>query len=275
MIQDIYPHVYHNEYKNITPEDDDYVICFHRDKVLLKKDDELNVTIPRKKDNSFSDLIYLFSIDDERYFLSLGEVDEINGFRFEFNQIIRFVKPEYISFVLVTAMSLNDWYRKHRYCGRCGHKMIRDEKERMVRCPECRNMIYPTISPAVIVAVIDGDKILMSRYSTGHKNYALIAGFTEIGETIEETVKREVHEEVGIQVKNLKYYKSQPWPFSNSVLMGFFCELDGDNTLKVDENELSFAGWFTPEEMSERKDHVSLTSEMMELFRTGKYKELY
>ena len=93
--------------------------------------------------------------------------------------------------------------------------------QRMLQCPCCANMVFPKIAPAVIVGVTHGDKILMTKYAgREYKRYALIAGFTEIGETAEETVKREVMEEVGLTVKNIRYYKSQPWGFDSNLLLG-------------------------------------------------------
>ena len=105
-----------------------------------------------------------------------------------------------------------------------------------------------------------------------YKKYALIAGFNEIGETIEETVHREVMEEVGLKVKNLKYYKSQPWPFTGTLLMGFFCELDGeDDRITLEEEELAEAGWYSPEEVPEDEERIALTREMMTRFKKGEY----
>ena len=129
-------------------------------------------------------------------------------------------------------------------------------------------MVYPKISPAVIVGVIHNDKILMSKYAgRAYTRYALIAGFTEIGENAEQTVAREVMEEVGLKVKNIRYYKSQPWAFSDSLLMGFFAELDGDDTITLDTNELAEAGWFSRDEIDLEDDHLSLTREMIMLFK--------
>lgn len=132
-------------------------------------------------------------------------------------------------------------------------------------------MIYPRISPAVIVGVLNGDKILMSKYAgRSYTNYALIAGFTEIGENAEQTVAREVMEEVGLHIKNIRYYKSQPWAFSGSLLMGFFCELDGSDTITLDTSELSEAAWFHRNEITLEDDNVSLTREMIMQFKNGK-----
>ena len=99
----------------------------------------------------------------------------------------------------------------------------------------------------------------MSQYAgREYKKYALLAGFTEIGETVEETVAREVMEEVGLKVKNITYYKSQPWSFSDTLLMGFFCELDGEEDVTLDEEELALAQWFEREEIPAEPDDVSL-----------------
>jgi NAD+ diphosphatase len=129
-------------------------------------------------------------------------------------------------------------------------------------------MIFPKIAPAVIVGVINGDKILLTKYANReYKRYALIAGFNEIGETIEETVRREVMEEAGLYVKNLKYYKSQPWGFDSNLLMGFFCEVDGSDKIRLDEHELSEAEWVDKENIPDYGENLSLTHEMMMVFK--------
>ena len=111
-------------------------------------------------------------------------------------------------------------------------------------------------------------------YAFIYKKYALIAGFVEIGETVEETVEREVMEEVGLKVKNLRYYKSQPWGYDSNVLMGYFAELDGDESITMDTEELSKAQWFAREEMPAHNDGISLTREMMGVFENKvKYEE--
>ena len=128
-----------------------------------------------------------------------------------------------------------------------------------------------TIAPAVIVGVTDGEYILMTTYANReYKRYALIAGFTEIGETAEETVMREVQEEVGLKVKNIHYYKSQPWSFTDTLLMGFFCELDGEDGITLDTDELAMAEWFERDKMPVEAEDLSLTNEMMMAFKHGK-----
>jgi len=101
------------------------------------------------------------------------------------------------------------------------------------------------------------------------RGWALIAGFVEIGETLEDTVRREVMEEVGVKVKNLRYYKNQPWSFTDTLLCGFYCDLDGDDTVTLDTAELKEAHWLSREELPPRQNEASLTAEMMERFRLG------
>ncbi len=139
-----------------------------------------------------------------------------------------------------------------------------------MRCPSCGQMEYPKICPCVIVGILHEDKILVTRYKGENRGrYALVAGFTEIGETIEETVHREVMEETGLHVKNLRYYKCQPWPYSESLLFGFFCELDGEDKIRLDEQELALAEWVEREDITVEPDDLSLTNEMMLAFKNG------
>lgn len=143
-----------------------------------------------------------------------------------------------------------------------------DAKERMMYCEKCGNMEYPKICPATIIGVTDGNRILLSKYAgRSFKKYALLAGFAEIGETIEETVRREVMEEVGLKVKNIRYYKSQPWSFSDTLLMGFYCDLDGEDNITLDREELALAQWFDRDEIPVEPSRDSLTNEMIMRFK--------
>ena len=128
---------------------------------------------------------------------------------------------------------------------------------------------FKTGTPARI-AGNHGDKLLLTRYANRpFRGYALIAGFVEIGETLEDTVHREVMEEVGVKVKNLRYYKNQPWAFTDTLLTGFYCELDGDPDITLDHNELCEGVWLSREEIPSRENDISLTAEMIERFRKG------
>lgn len=278
MIQDIYPHIYHNEYKDFQPENTDFILVFHRNTVMIRfKEEHLRYPTFSEMQSFSCDYQYLFSIDNYKYFLALPKschLEEpsimIDGYHYENVRIFRSAAFRHTAFAGITAHHLFGWYQSNRFCGRCGQKLLPDHKERMLFCPDCRNMVYPRISPAVIVGIINGDQILMSKYAgRSYTNYALIAGFTEIGECAEQTVAREVMEEVGLKVKNIRYYKSQPWAFSGSLLMGFFCDLDGSDQIKLDTSELAEAGWYSRDEITLEDDHISLTREMIMHFKNG------
>jgi len=164
------------------------------------------------------------------------------------------------------AVLVNDWYISHKFCGRCGSKTQVDEKDMMLKCPSCGQVHYPRIAPAIIVAITKEDELLMAKHSY-HNNirYALIAGFVEPGETIEEAVHREVLEEVGIEIKNLKYQKSQSWPFPNSLMLAFTAEYKNGN-IKVDGDEIIKAKWFKKDEISRYDSDISISDWLIENF---------
>lgn len=278
MIQDIGSHCYHNEYKPVPPRKSDYILCFHGRQVLVKTE-ENTICFPTFADiddhlpNAYENYTFLFSIDtDNYYFVPAFDSALLPDFSFQDVVIFRSMGPQEKSFALITGFHLFNWYSSHRFCGTCGSKMVHDTKERMMFCPACQTTEYPKISPAVIVGVRNGNLLLLSKYAGKNaKRYALIAGFTEIGETLEQTVQREVMEEVGLTVKNIQYYKSQPWALSGSLLAGFYCDLDGDDTITLDKNELAVAQWFEREEIPYDDYDVSLTREMMLQFKKGMY----
>lgn len=219
------------------------------------------------------DLTYLFSVDDAHYFLLEKEPAYLpEGYDFAPVRKLRTkeVHPKYRIFTGITGFQLSNWYKNNRFCGRCGSKTVHSTTERALKCPSCGHVIYPRIVPAVIVGVCNGDEILVTKYRTGFAHYALVAGFTEIGETLEETVQREVMEETGLHVKNIRYYKSQPWGIVDDILAGFYCDVDGDTEIQMDESELKLAEWKKREDIVLQPDDFSLTNEMMLMFKKGK-----
>lgn len=274
MLQDIAPYVYHNEYSPHTPNPDDYLLIYEQQQILLRLDDS-SFVLPKLKElpDAFlrqpETFQYLFSIDQYRFFLGHEQhAAFLENYSFQPIRVLRNASPSHLAFAGITGMQLSHWYDTHRYCGKCRTPMIHSDRERMVYCPECHTIEYPKICPAVIVGILNGDRILLSTYAGREvKSYALIAGFAEIGETIEGTVRREVMEEVGLKVKNLRFYKSQPWSFSDSLLMGFFCEVDGDDEIHIDHHELATANWFTRDEIDLDEYDISLTREMIMKFK--------
>ncbi len=285
MIQDIFPSKLNNQFECAVLSDDDFVFVFDREgRVLLgengenESDDSDNETKKSKKarflkgrDLGGCNAVYLFSMDEKRFFLATDVKDfEKEGFSY---YTIREARDNFGGkeiFATFTAYHLNKWYTDNVFCGRCGSKTVPSEKERALKCPGCGNVIYPRINPAVIVGVIKGDKILITRYNRGYAHNALVAGFAEIGETLEETVAREVMEETGVKVKNIRYYKSQPWGMAEDILTGFFCEADGEGRIVMDENELKYAEWVERKDIVLQPNNLSLTNEMMRIFKEGK-----
>ena len=142
------------------------------------------------------------------------------------------------------AVQLLEWDRTHRHCGACGEATEPLADERARRCPACRLAAFPRLSPAVIVAIERGDEILLARgpnFAPGR--YALVAGFVEAGESLEDAVAREIREEVGIEVDQITYVASQPWPFPHSLMVGFFARYAGGE-IRVDDREIEDARWF-------------------------------
>lgn len=276
MIQDIAPHHYDNAYHPTPPKAGDRVFFYDGGATLLSAETQqpfLWEEVQSLADFSSQDMTYLFRIDDTAFHWchTLPQVVADRAVAKK-NGDFRNMQPGWLAFACITASQLHDWYCRHAFCGRCGGSMEPDKVERAMTCPACGNLVYPTISPAVIVAVTHGDRLLLTKYSRpgAYRNYALIAGFAEIGEPLEDTVRREVMEEVGLPVKNIRFYKSQPWSFSSSLLAGFYCDLDTeDETVHLQEDELGEGTWFERESLPQGGSAISLTHEMIERFRQG------
>ena len=275
MIQDIGNKKFDNQFDpNAVATPEDYVFAFEDGKIFVKMLDA-DIAVPQVKELSVKteDLRYLFSIDETRFFLlKEGAKAELPcGYAFESMRALRMCTP--LCMAGMTANHLANWYRDNKYCGRCGKPTIHDDKLRMVKCPDCGNMIFPRINPAVIIGLRNGDKLMTSKYANRPQSNgrALLAGFCEIGETAEETVIREVMEEVGLKATNIQYYGSQPWGFAGNISLGYFCDLEGDDTVTLDEEELACAEFMSRDELPEPDNFVSLTATMIEEFRQGNW----
>ncbi|MBQ9950358.1 MAG: NAD(+) diphosphatase [Clostridia bacterium] len=270
MLQDISPAVYNNTYSSEKPRLQDICFMFDRDTVLVKRaGNSLEFPTYGMLSSRVERFSYLFRINDINYFLVNHSDISRYGYKFINIRELRTCAPKESVFALMTAYHLHTWYSNNRFCGRCGKLMHHNENMRALDC-ECGNQVFPQIAPAVIVAVLNDDKILLTKYKgRAYKNYALIAGFAEIGETLEDTVAREVMEETGLRVKRIRYYASQPWGVDSNLLMGFFARLDGSPDIELEEDELSEAGWFRRGEIDMVSDGVSLTGEMIQAFKDG------
>lgn len=292
MIQDIAPHKLDNSYYPYRiPNPEDIIIIYKDRQILVRMDYEEN-TLDFPKWMEFSGIIergkvlqfiYLFSIDEKKFFF-LNNYDDVNGDNYssdsnvcldgyEFKTVRSLtahpLEPKTNAFAAFTAMHLAEWYGRQKFCSRCGHVLVHSENERAMKCKECGYIIYPRLNPAVIVGVRNGDSLLLTKYRQGYGYNALVAGFVEVGETIEECVAREVMEETGLSVKDIRYYKSQPWGIAGDILVGFYCDVDGDDTIHMDDNELKYAEWVNRDDIELQPANYSLTNEMMRGFKEG------
>ena len=269
MIQDILPRRFSISYQQKPIDDGCIVLCFQDSMVLCADGPELRFPLCQELGLDHDRAVYLFNIDGSDFYLAQPDnIQPPAGFNFQATARFRELQPQHLAFAGVTAMHLNNWYGNNRFCGRCGAVMEHSTVERMMHCPSCDNMVYPRISPVIIVGVYHSDKLLMTKYAgRAYAHYALVAGFIEVGECVEDAVRREVMEEVGLTIKRLRYYKSQPWGFSDSLLMGYYAELDGDEAITLDTNELSEGVWVPRDDIQVSLDNISLTNEMIHRFK--------
>ena len=254
MIQDIGPRIFDNMFKERKAVPEDLFLSYQDDTILVKEGkDKLWYPSFSDFESQYPDLIddaqFLFTIDEINYYLiDNKKIVPLNGWSYVTTKKFRGEGKYWRSFAGAIGWQLNTWYRDHQFCSRCGNSMKRSDRERLLHCESCGFRAYPTISPCVIVGIYDKNRLLLTKYAgREYKNFALVAGFVEIGESLEHAVIREVKEEVGVSVKNIKFYKSQPWPFSATILAGFFAELDGDDKITIQEDELSLAVWMDRE----------------------------
>ena len=176
-----------------------------------------------------------------------------------------------VDLVLMAGLAgqLINWSGNHKFCGKCGNLTKDKEDERAKICTVCSQIYYPRLSPAIIVAIVKDDMLLMAnspRFPS--KFYSVLAGFVEPGETLEDCVRREIREEVSIEVKNIKYFGSQPWPFPDSLMVGFTAEYESGEII-VDKNELADAAWFERDKIPRIPPNISISRKLIDWFLEG------
>ncbi|MGV8091370.1 MAG: NAD(+) diphosphatase [Mangrovibacterium sp.] len=275
MIQDIFPNRFNNNYlANKTIREMDFVLHYHGNSLLLKTNGD-EFEIPQRKDFSGitdkTERTFLFTLNDVSCFLIWDnlEADELHFIYKEIN-FFRTIRQQEVAWISIVGFHLMNWYSQNKFCGKCGARTQPKPDERAIVCPECHTIVYPKISPAIIVAIICNNKILLARNTNFPGSwYSLIAGYAEVGETLEETVIREIKEEVGLDVRNIRYYKSQPWPLSGSMMIGFIAEADENQPISIDHKEIAEAAWFTRGNLPNHPSTISIAGEMIEKFEKG------
>lgn len=277
MINEIYPHRFSINYlanKNI--EESDFVIHFNGNSLLLKINGG-EFEIPRKMDfpeiSWETDCTFLFTLDNVPCFLVCDDLKADKPvFIYSEVDFFRTARQKEIAWISIVGYQLMNWYSQNKFCGKCGSKTQHKDDERAMICPACNTIFFPRISPAVIVAITCNNKILLARNSGFHGDwYSLVAGYADVGESLEETLIREVKEEVGLDIKNIRYYKSQPWPLSGSMMVGFTAEADENQPISIDHNEIVEAAWFTRGNLPKHSSTLSIAGEMIEKFEKGEF----
>ena len=298
MIHEIYPDNYNPDYIDKTIDNNDYALSYKGNGILVVKTDgeirlpklsDYNVLLGLNQNELSLGAYYLFEVSKEYFYLidlpadimekipyfgsekelNIGEISE-KVFYLRIHNY-RELDPLKMVFAGATGYHIYSWKKANRFCGMCGNKMLPAKNERAMACECCNNMEFPKISPAVIVAIKNEDKLLLVRNKTGaYKKLALLSGYVEIGESFEQAVHREVYEEVGLKVKNIRFYKNQPWGISGAHMIGYVADLDGDDKLTLQESELSEAVWLTRDEIPEVRNRLSVGSEMICMYKEGK-----
>ena len=252
---------------------DAYWIVIYKEMVLCFK------AQPKLIEGSWSELTWLHAFEDE--IMYVGEVKDKRCYLVDVGSqvmcdetftalslraLLMQSSPSFFS-VISRAWQIALFLRTHKYCGQCGSKMARVDWELATHCHNCGHRCYPRISPCIIVAIKHENKILLAK-GRQHKNdmYSTLAGFVESGETLEHAVHREVAEEVGVKVKNLRYFGSQPWPFPHSLMCGFLADFDAGE-IKIDEREIVDAQWFSFDKLPNIPPVFSIAGQLIEATR--------
>jgi NAD+ diphosphatase len=253
-----------------------YWFVFHEEKMLVKMvegaysvplSQDLDSIITHRTSRHFLGMLndhpcYSAELEDS---LGAPELFEFKGLRELFGGL-----SEDQIWIAGRANQLVSWSRTHRYCGSCGNPTEDKSDERAKICPRCGLINYPRLSPAIIVAVTRGDQLLLARNQRSKSvYYSVLAGFVELGETLEECVAREISEEVGLKVKNIRYFGSQPWPFPDSLMVAFTAEYE-TGKIKVNPSEILHAGWFSANNLPRIPPKITIARWLIDWFVNGK-----
>lgn len=253
---------------------DDCLVLFHGGEVLLRDDNYLFSTNVLQQLHAEDYPLLLVSEKDGQRVLALNlpldwEPGSFPVTRATPRQLL--LKYRFEDFTAIgRANQLVNWYETHRFCGACGASTRPHGNERALLCSACERLFYPRINPCVIVLVRRGDTCLLARHNRGNASYSsCLAGFMEVGETPEETVRREVREEVGIEVGNIRYVRSQSWPFPSQLMLGFFADYQSGE-IQVDGHEIAEAQWYRWDSLPPTPSAgISVAGQLIELFLQG------
>lgn len=247
-----------------------YCFLFCNDEILLKETDGAD-KLPLIHDLKTLNIkpmrgYYIGSLDGNKCYAAIGDKCSPAGFSFKkVRQVYAHIEDR--GYWLVRrAFHITSWLKTNRFCGCCGGLMKAFADELAVQCEECKHIVYPRISPAIIVAIIKEDRILLAhsnRFPPGR--YSVLAGFVEPGEALEDCVRREVKEEVGIGVTDIRYFGSQPWPFPDSLMVAFTARW-AEGEISIDNNEIVDAEWYSAANLPDLPGKDSIARQLIDWF---------
>ena len=243
--------------------------AFHRDELLMAQSDE-DARLPRCRDVAELGMtavrrLYLGTYSGEHcYVAELEHANELpsghamHGLRAVFSLV-----EEPLAVLAGRAYQLMEWDRNHQFCSRCGTPTVARSEERARACPRCRFTVYPPVSPAIMILIMRGREVLLGRKKDWAPNrYSALAGFVEPGETLEDTVRRETREEVGVEVENIRYFGSQPWPFPHSLMVAFVADYAGGE-VRPDGVEIEEARFFDAAQLPQLPPSISISRRLI------------
>ncbi|MBC2581817.1 NAD(+) diphosphatase [Clostridium sp. DJ247] len=252
--------------------DNKIYFVFNNNNLLVKSQDN-NICFPNENDIrnlglDICSLDFLTSKGNQEFLFgeTKQSLNKFNYMKFLSFRSLSGLIDESLYYLAGKAFHLINWDNTYKFCSRCGSIVVHKQDERAKACPKCNLVSYPKISPAVITAIIKENKLLLAHNTNfPNKMHSVIAGFVEPGETFEECVSREVFEETGIKVKNIKYFGSQPWPFPDSLMIAFICEY-ASGELKIDGIELDHASWYSADELPNIPVNGSIARKLIDWF---------
>ena len=252
-------------------DSDSFIILFTKNDIFLKKEiDKYHLPKYTEIKSSASKVFYLGLLDNK----PLWVMDTTSTIPIKHNSNIENLTIRAAFNILLTdqvsligmAFQLLHWNRTTNYCSHCGEKLTLSKIERAKICNRCSTIYYPRINPCIIVSIRKDNQILLARAPRFPENmYSVIAGFVEIGETLETCVAREIKEEVGIEVKNIRYFKSQNWPFPNSLMVAFTADYHAGE-INIDNHEIVDANWYSKETLPSIPDSYSVAGQLINAF---------
>ncbi len=240
--------------------------CIFSGDQLLTTDEGQN--IPDKVDLTLKRKVYIGTLMNHHIFAGEAEKSQQipSGWQWKNLKTLHgILRNEYYA-VAGRAMQLLNWDRTHKYCGSCGHETFIRQTERCRECPSCGCLAYPKLAPAIMALVKKDDKILLARSPHfPEKFYSVLAGYVNPGETLEQCVSREIFEEVGVKVKNISYFGSQPWPFSQSLMIAFTCDWE-EGKITINPMELTHADWFDHANLPQLPPRLSISRMLIDTY---------